>query len=343
MSLFDAGRQDAWRDLMLTDIGREKMEAVRKAAESLLAVEGRRVASERAAVYRTLELGRRGVAITTLLSLLWFIFFLRKNAALQAAQLASARNLQTERDALETQVRQRTAELAKLNRHLQEVREEERANLARSLHDELGALLTAAKLDLARLRRALNSPTPDVSDRLNHLASTIDLGIGLKRRVIEDLMPSALHNLGLRTALEILAGEFSQRTGLLMRLDLQDTELDVSGRNAVFQLVQESLANVEQHASANEVQLGVRVAGGEVAIQVQDDGRGFSREQVAGAGHIWKNLRHRIEALGGTLSVASAPGRGTEVAATMPLPALLATEEPAGPAPELLPLRPAQA
>ena len=343
MSLFDAGRQDAWRDLMLTDIGREKMEAVRKAAESLLAVEGRRVASERAAVYRTLELGRRGVAITTLLSLLWFIFFLRKNAALQAAQLASARNLQTERDALETQVRQRTAELAKLNRHLQEVREEERANLARSLHDELGALLTAAKLDLARLRRALNSPTPDVSDRLNHLASTIDLGIGLKRRVIEDLMPSALHNLGLRTALEILAGEFSQRTGLLMRLDLQDTELDVSGRNAVFQLVQESLANVEQHASANEVQLGVRVAGGEVAIQVQDDGRGFSREQVAGAGHIWKNLRHRIEALGGTLSVASAPGRGTEVAATMPLSALLAAEEPAGPAPELLPLRPAQA
>ena len=341
--LFDAGSHDAWRNLLLTDIGREKMEAVRKAGESLLAVEDRRVVTERAAVYRALELGRRGVSITTLLSLLWFIFFLRKNAALQAAQMASAQALQAERDALDAQVRQRTAELAELNRHLQEVRESERGNLARSLHDELGALLTAAKLDLARLRRALPAPAPEVSDRLNHLASTIDLGIGLKRRVIEDLMPSALHNLGLRTALEILAGEFSQRTGVLTLLEVQDTELDVSGRNAVFQLVQESLANVEKHAAAQQVRLGVHVSSGEVAIRVQDDGRGFSRDQVAGAGHVWKNLRHRIEALGGTLSVASAPGQGTEVAATMPLPAPQAKAEPAGAAPDLLTLRPAQA
>ena len=326
MSLFDSGSNEAWRSLLLTDIGREKMEAVRKAAESLLALEGNRVETERAAVYRTLELGRRGVIVTTLLSLLWFIFFLSKNAALQASQQASARDLQAERDVLDAQVRHRTAELAELNRHLQEVRENERGNLARSLHDELGALLTAAKLDLARLRRAMPSPTAEVSDRMNHLASTIDLGIGLKRRVIEDLMPSALHNLGLRTALEILAGEFSQRTGVLTLLEVHDTELDVSGRNAVFQLVQESLANVEQHAAAQQVRLNVRVSAGEVAIQVQDDGRGFNREQVAGAGHGWKNLRHRIEALGGTLSVASAPGRGTEVAATMPLP------EPSDPA-----------
>ena len=343
MSLFDAGSHEAWRSLLLTDIGREKMEAVRHAAESLLAVEERRVATERAAVYRTLELGRQGVSITTLLSLLWFIFFLRKNAALQAAQLTSARDLQVERDALDAQVRQRTAELAELNRHLQEVRENERGNLARSLHDELGSLLTAAKLDLTRLRRAMPSPSPEVSDRMNHLASTIDLGIGLKRRVIEDLMPSALHNLGLRTALEILAGEFSQRTGVLTLLQVQDTELDVSARNAVFQLVQESLANVEQHAAAQQVRLDVRVSAGKVAIQVQDDGRGFSREQVAGAGHVWKNLRHRIETLGGTLSVASVPGRGTEIAATMPLAVQPTTAGPDKASDYHPPLRPAEA
>ena len=335
--LFDAGSHEAWRNLMLTDIGREKMEAVRKAAETLLAVEDRRVASERASVFRTLELGRRGVSITTLLSLVWFIFFLRKNAALQAAQVANALDVQAERDALDAQVRRRTAELAELNCHLQDVREEERGNLARSLHDELGALLTAAKLDLARLRRVMPAPTPEVSDRMNHLTNTIDLGIGLKRRVIEDLMPSALHNLGLRTALEILAGEFSQRTSLPVRLDLHDTDLDVSGRNAIFRLVQESLDNVEQHAAAGEVQLGVRVTGDEVVIQVQDNGRGFTRDQVSGTGHVWKNLHHRIEALGGTLSVASAPGRGTEVAATMPL---LPKPPPDGPGPELHHLRP---
>ena len=322
ISLYDAGSHDAWRNLMLTDIGREKMEAVRKAAETLLAVEERRVAAERAAVYRTLELGRRGVSITTLLSLLWFIFFLRKNAALLAAQQAAARDLQAERDALDVQVRLRTTELADLNRNLQEVREHERGNLARSLHDELGALLTAAKLDLARLRRALPAPPPEVSERMNHLAGTIDQGIGLKRRVIEELMPSALHNLGLRTALEILVGEFTQRSGVVVQMNLQDTELDTPSRNAVFQLVQESLSNVEQHAAAQEVRLSVLASGGEVQIQVHDNGRGFSRDNVRDGGDVWKNLRHRIEALGGKLSVASAPGRGTEVDATVPLPAV---------------------
>lgn len=320
INLYDAGSHEAWHNLMLTDIGREKMEAVRKAAETLLAVEDRRVAAERAAVYRTLELGRRSVSITTLLSLLWFIFFLRKNAALLAAQQAAARDLQAERDALDVQVRLRTAELADLNRNLQEVREHERGNLARSLHDELGALLTAAKLDLARLRRALPAPPPEVSERMNHLAGTIDQGIGLKRRVIEELMPSALHNLGLRTALEILVGEFTQRSGVVVQMNLQDTELDTPSRNAVFQLVHESLSNVEQHAAAQEVRLSVLASGGEVQIQVHDNGRGFSRDNVRDGGHVWKNLRHRIEALGGKLSVASAPGRGTEVDATVPLP-----------------------
>lgn len=326
ISLYDTGSHEAWRNLMLTDIGREKMEAVRKAAETLLAVEDRRIAAERAAVYRTLELGRRGVSATTLLSLLWFIFFLRKNAALLTVQQAAARDLQAERDALDVQVRLRTAELADLNRHLQEVREHERGDLARSLHDELGALLTAAKLDLARLRRALPAPPAEVNERMDHLASTIDQGIGLKRRVIEELMPSALHNLGLRTALEILVGEFTQRTGVAVQMNLQDTELDTASRNTVFQLVQESLSNVEQHAAAKEVRLSVLVSGGAVQIQVHDDGRGFSSDTVRSAvqdrGHVWKNLRHRIEALGGRLSVASAPGRGTEVDATVPIPVL---------------------
>ena len=322
--LYDAGSHEAWRSIVLTDIGREKMEAVRKAAETMMVVEDGRVAAGRAAVLRALELGRRGVAVTTLLSLLWFIFFLRKNDALVAVQQASARDLQAERDALDMQVRLRTAELAGLNRHLQEVREHERGNLARSLHDELGALLTAAKLDLARLRRALPAPTVELTERINHLAGTLDQGIGLKRRVIEELMPSALHNLGLRTAVEMLVGEFTQRTGVVVHMNLVDTQLDAPSRNMVFHLVQESLKNVEHHAAAREVQLSVLASSAEVQIRVHDNGRGFSRdeagENMQDRGQVWKNLRHRIEALGGKLSVASEPGHGTAVNATVPLP-----------------------
>jgi hypothetical protein len=93
------------------------------------------------------------------------------------------------------------------------VREEERGHLARELHDELGALLTAAKLDVARLKSRLGDQPPEVGQRLQHLTETLNSGIALKRRIIEDLRPSSLSNLGLTASLEILAREFSERSG----------------------------------------------------------------------------------------------------------------------------------
>ena len=87
------------------------------------------------------------------------------------------------------QVRERTATLAELATHLQNVREDERGHLARELHDELGALLTAAKLDVARIKARLAGNLPEVSERLEHLTATLNAGIALKRRIVEDLRP----------------------------------------------------------------------------------------------------------------------------------------------------------
>src|SRR5690606_13384091 len=157
-----------------------------------------------------------------------YVFFLRKNAALQSSQVAHARQLQDERDSLEQQVRQRTEELTLLNLGLQELREGERGGLTHALHDELGALLTAAKLDLTRLRHALAAPGADVGGRLEHLGHMLDQGIDTKRRLMEGLMPSALQNLGLQAALEQRAGELQRRTGMSVELDLQPLELEAS-------------------------------------------------------------------------------------------------------------------
>ena len=118
-----------------------------------------------------------------------------------------------ERDRLEGEVAARTAQLKELAQHLQTMREDERSRLARELHDELGALLTAAKLDVARLKSRLGaSATPDAAERLAHLNETLNGGIALKRRIIEDLRPSSLSNLGLVAALEILLREFAARS-----------------------------------------------------------------------------------------------------------------------------------
>ena len=113
---------------------------------------------------------------------------------------------------LEQEVAARTAQLTELAQHLQTVREDERSRLARELHDELGALLTAAKLDVARLKSRLGaSAAPRLAERLAHLNDALNGGIALKRSIIEDLRPSSLSNLGLVAALEILAARVRRR------------------------------------------------------------------------------------------------------------------------------------
>jgi len=319
ISLYNEGLHDSWKGLLLTDIGREKMESARRIADVLLLTEERRVAGERADILRILGAGRVGVHALTLLSLLAYIFFLRKNAALQASQLDHARQLQTERDLLEQQVRLRTGELARLNLSLQELRDDERSGLARALHDELGALLTAAKLDLTRLHHALTTPTADVATRLQHLGATLDQGIDMKRRLMESLMPVALHHLGLQAAIEQRALEFEERTGVPVALQLQAGAVaDEAARQALFSVVQGALSNIEQHAHATRVDVSLTSTGTEFVLTLIDNGQGFAGPAGSASALGLKNLRHRIESLGGRFAVTSVPGEGTRVQARLP-------------------------
>ena len=134
---------------------------------------------------------------------------MRQGQVLADQQLVQKRLAVAERDRLEIEVRERTAQLTELALHLQTAREDERQRLARDLHDELGALLTSAKLDAARIRSRLAGTAPEALDRLAHLVETLNSSIALGRRIIEDLRPSTLSNLGLVAALDILAREFT--------------------------------------------------------------------------------------------------------------------------------------
>jgi signal transduction histidine kinase len=321
IALHDAGDHAGWQALLVSDRGRLAMDGVRTAAEQLLVAEDRRIAEERAVVNRLLERDRLITHTMALLALCGVIFFVRKNRALQRAQSAHAGDLREQRDRLEQAVAGRTEELRELTAHLQDVREVERGQYARLLHDDLGALLTTAKLDLARLRHALPELPAEAQVRLAHLGAAIDQGVALKRQIIEALSPSALHNLGLRAALEILASEFRQRSRVQLRLDVEDLTLPEAPRIAVYRMVQECLDNVLRHASARTADVVVRRAAAQLLVQVRDSGTGFDPARSDATRHGLRNLRHRIEALGGRLFVISAPGHGTEVEARLPLPA----------------------
>ncbi|MGL4809257.1 MAG: sensor histidine kinase, partial [Giesbergeria sp.] len=186
------------------------------------------------------------------------------------------------------------------------------------LHDELGALLTAAKLDLARLKSRIGTSGPEVKERLQHLGATLNQVIALKRRIIEDLRPSALANLGLATALEILAREFSERAGLAVHAQVDEVHLSDAAQLAVYRLVQESLTNIGKYALAHQVGVRVQQQGAQVTVRVHDDGVGFDPTTLGHGGHGLAGMRQRIEALGGQWQVQSAPGQGTTVHAWLP-------------------------
>ncbi len=319
IELHRQGREDAWRELILSGVGKEQMDRIRAAAERLLALESERVQSERSVVFSTLALSRIGVATMVALSLLALAMFLRQRATLDAARRRHASELQVERDHLEGEVAQRTSELTRLAEDLQTAREDERGRIARELHDELGALLTAAKLDAARLKRSLAEVhSLDINERLAHLTTTLNDGIGLKRRIIEDLRPSSLSNLGLKAAVEILATELGQRSDLKINTEIEPFELDEAAEITLYRMVQESLTNVVKYAEAGEVNVRMVREGDQIIATVRDNGKGFDAGRVRGSTHGLVGMRYRVQARGGRLQVNSSPGQGTTVSAVVP-------------------------
>jgi signal transduction histidine kinase len=313
------GNEDAWKFVLMTDVGKEHMDAIRDEATKLIQATSARMEVSQVQVRRSLLLSRIGIATVAVAGLLAFYLYLRQTTALKLAGEREQQVLQQERDLLERQVRERTATLAELATHLQQVREEERGHLARELHDELGALLTAAKLDVARLKSRLGSqPAPEITQRLQHLTEALNSGIALKRRIIEDLRPSSLANLGLTASLEILAREFSERSGVEVITSVEQTELDESRQLTVYRLVQESLTNVGKYAEAKQVDISVRNYGNHVEVDIKDDGKGFNVGQIRASTHGLAGMRHRVEAAGGRLTVISAPGSGTRISAVLP-------------------------
>ncbi|MGV3570893.1 MAG: CHASE3 domain-containing protein [Ramlibacter sp.] len=312
------GNEDAWKFVLMTDVGKEHMDAIREQAGKLIQSATAGMNSAQDQVEQTLRLSRVGIAVVALAALTAFYLYLRQSTRLKLAGEQQQRALQQERDLLEGQVRDRTASLAQLATHLQQVREEERGHLARELHDELGALLTAAKLDVARLKSKLVGQPPEIAQRLQHLTETLNSGIALKRRIIEDLRPSSLANLGLTAALEILAREFSERSGIEIATSVEEVELDESGQLTIYRLVQESLTNVGKYAEAAQVDISVRSYSNHVEVEIKDNGKGFDPQAARPSTHGLAGMRHRVEAAGGRFVVSSQPGAGTRIAAVLP-------------------------
>lgn len=314
------GNEDAWKFILHTDVGKEHMQSIRKQAHALIDRSAQTVEDSRHQIVQSLMLSRIGIATVTAIGLLAFYMYLRQARTLQQISQREQDVLEHERERLEGLVRDRTASLSELASHLQQVREDERGFLARELHDELGALLTSAKLDVARLKSKIDHQAPDIAERLKHLNETLNSGIALKRRIIEDLRPSSLSNLGLTAALEILTREHAEGAGIEVETNLEAVELTEATQLTVYRLVQEALTNISKYAKAKKVLVTVHGYPTHVAVQVRDDGAGFDPAGVGPTSHGLAGMRHRVEAAGGRLTITSSADSGTLISAVLPKP-----------------------
>ena len=314
------GNEDAWKFILFTDVGREHMDSIRQLAHTLIERSSRKIQEHQSQIVQSLMLSRIGIATVTAIGLLAFYMYLRQARTLQQISQREQDVLEHERERLEGLVRERTASLSELASHLQQVREDERGFLARELHDELGALLTSAKLDVARLKSKIDHQAPDIAERLKHLNETLNSGIALKRRIIEDLRPSSLSNLGLTAALEILTREHAEGAGIEVETNLEAVELTEATQLTVYRLVQEALTNISKYAKAKKVLVTVHGYPTHVAVQVRDDGAGFDPAGVGPTSHGLAGMRHRVEAAGGRLTITSSADSGTLISAVLPKP-----------------------
>lgn len=209
--------------------------------------------------------------------------------------------------------------LRKLAAHRDAVREDERKRIALEVHDELGQLLTALKMDISMLRMQYGADA-EIGKRTADMRELVEKTIGVVRQVASHLRPAAL-DLGIVPALEWLLEDFSQRTGIAYELNISGGEvvLDDVKATAVFRIVQESLTNVMRHASASCVGISLKCQKNALFLEIQDDGRGFDLETAGnGASFGLLGIRERVLMQEGSLQIDTGPGRGTILAISIP-------------------------
>jgi signal transduction histidine kinase len=266
--------------------------------------------SARVSLYDGLVFNRAAIFLLVFLGLLAMAVMRR---LLRQAEALKAQ----EQQRLEVLVHQRTAELRELAGHLVTAREDERAHVARELHDEMGGLLTAMKLEFARMRR-LGALPEAATERLQAIETRLNEGIALKRRIIENLRPSSLDQLGLVEALRMLCADVASAFDKPVSTAIDDVAVPKDAELTIYRFAQEALTNIGKYAQCSRIEVRLHQDGERVRVSVSDDGRGFDAARVTLGGHGLRGMRLRLESHGGTLRIDSAPGRGTTVIGELP-------------------------
>jgi signal transduction histidine kinase len=297
------------------------MEGITQRLEEFYAVLNDEIVRRQEVLDRHFMQQRVGVGIVVLINLVFLAILANMMIRHFTQREAHRIELQRQADQLERTVADRTAELSSLSSYLQTSSERERARLARDLHDELGGILTSAKIDIAWLEGNSRQLYPEAVPRLQRLSAVLDEAVDMKRRVVENLRPSLLDHLGLGAALRWHVEEMCKKSGLQVELTAPpDTEtVPPELAIAIYRTVQEGLTNIIKHAQASEVTVSVTRTSNAYKLVVADNGVGISGFQPENLSHGLAGMRQRARALGGSFHLRTSPGQGTRIEAFFPL------------------------
>jgi signal transduction histidine kinase len=327
LTLEQSNRHDAALELVRTDYGLQTMDALRKVAADLDAYENARIEAATEAWRGGISASRALVAGSTLLNmaLLAFAAFLL-HRDLRRRDLVALQQEQHNQE-LAVLVHLRTEELSALSSHLQTVAEREKAALARELHDELGGIMVAAKMDVAWLERRLSRPDDELKVRWTRLRKLLDDGVDMKRRVVEALRPTLLDNMGIVPAVRWVYSETCARAGIKCTESYPDDDLKLADEAAiaVFRVVQESLTNIVKHSKATESSISITIDSERLKIRISDNGMGLPITPKARRGQGLAGMRHRVASFGGTWRISTPESGGTLIEVSLPLERVLPT------------------
>jgi signal transduction histidine kinase len=238
--------------------------------------------------------------------------------------LANAFNdMVASRSEFERRIRESQRDLKALSERLLEIQEEERTRIARAIHDDLGQLLTALKMDVLGLLAKDEAPSP-IRDRI---VRTLDATVTAVQRIATELRPSMLDDLGLIPAIESEARLFEERTGIECDVSMphEPIGLDPIAATAIYRIVQEALTNVFRHSNASRVELRLRQRPDELLLEIRDDGRGMTADEISNPASLGLiGIRERAMMVGGTVEFEGVAGSGTIVSVRLPAPAITA-------------------
>jgi len=199
--------------------------------------------------------------------------------------------------------------------------ERERYKLARELHDELGSILTASKMDIAWVIKTIGKSHPEIAEKLKKTNSYIDQGISFKRQVVQDLHPSMITSFGFWPALRALIDDAVERNKWELTLTLPDenTQLNETIGLVAYRIVQETLNNCNKYAKASAISIHMINDEKHLKIEIQDNGVGLDLNGLDDNTHGLSGMRHRVLAIGGHFEVDSSPGKGLFTRAILPL------------------------